>query len=93
MIRDADVGCESADERRYVALIHRICGPFQERQVVNARLSGFKKHFGPWSGVPDRFRELFDDNPSYADVLGVLTTCDKARVTWWRRRTAFLASS
>lgn len=32
----------------------------------------FKKHFGPWSGIPDKFREHFHTNPEYTDVLALL---------------------
>ena len=31
-----------------------------------------EKRFGPWSGIPDRFRELFENEPRYADVLALL---------------------
>jgi len=30
------------------------------------------RRFGPWSGMPDRFRECFGNDPQYADVLALL---------------------
>lgn len=32
----------------------------------------FERHFGPWSRVPDKFREFAEGNPEWNDVLALL---------------------
>lgn len=32
----------------------------------------FEKHFGPWSAIPERFREFAKDKPEWADVVALL---------------------
>lgn len=32
----------------------------------------FEKHFGPWSGIPSRFKEFAKGKPEWADVLSLL---------------------
>ncbi|MDH5509009.1 MAG: hypothetical protein OEZ32_01505 [Nitrospinota bacterium] len=38
----------------------------------NYSVAVFKKRFGPWTGIPIKFRECFHDNPEYDDVFTLI---------------------
>lgn len=38
----------------------------------------FEKHFGAWSGIPDRFTEFAKDKPDWADVVALLPVAGAA---------------
>ncbi|MFZ2643318.1 MAG: hypothetical protein WA117_20175 [Verrucomicrobiia bacterium] len=44
----------------------------QYRREGNYSLSPFEDHFGPWSDIPNKFRDFAQGHPEWADVVALL---------------------
>jgi hypothetical protein len=60
------------DWGRLVRELRQIPTRTQYRQLGNIGASSFEHHFGPWSKMPDVFRQFAETRPDWSDVLALL---------------------
>src|SRR5262249_9662666 len=56
----------------FVRRVRRIPTRHLYRREGKYSAGAFDKHFGPWSAIPEKFRQFAKDKPEWADVVALL---------------------